>query len=145
MQSDQTATAEVLQELNLFVNDRIEGYRTAAAETTDPQHQNYYEQLAHQSNLFSNTINGYLRTLNAEPETGTTIKGKLYRGWMDTKAALTGRDEAAILSSNLYGEEWALKAYNEALTSPDLPADIRQTIERQKYASQQNLPQAEKQ
>jgi uncharacterized protein (TIGR02284 family) len=54
---------------------------------------------------------------------------------MDVKAALTGSDERAILDSNLYGEEWAQKAFNDALENPDLPTDIRQMVERQKQLS----------
>jgi len=38
--------SSTLNELTEFVNDRIEGYKTAAEDTKDPQHKSYYQQLA---------------------------------------------------------------------------------------------------
>ncbi|WP_303312190.1 PA2169 family four-helix-bundle protein [Hymenobacter sp. BT730] len=127
---------DALQELLLFVNDRIEGYQRAVKESKDPELTSYYSQLVNQSQQFANKLNSYLRQQGIRPETSTTMKGKLYRGWMDAKAAVTGFDENAILGSNIYGEEWALKAYREALQAPGLSGEIRQEIERQYSQSQ---------
>ena len=57
------------------------------------------------------------------------------------KAAFSGRDEEAIIGSNIYGEEWAQKAYNDALADANLPSEIRPTIERQRQASQEAYAQ----
>ena len=38
---------------------------------------------------------------------GTTVSGKFFRGWMDMKSALIGKDRKAILESCEYGEEQA--------------------------------------
>lgn len=130
---DATAT---LEELLLFVNDRIEGYKRAAAESQDTQKQGYYKQLISQSQQFANELNGHLRQQGGERVTGTTVKGKFYRAWMDTKAAVTGADEKAILGSNIYGEEWAIKAYEDALDQGTLTGSLRQAVERQ-YAQSQ--------
>lgn len=130
---DATAT---LEELLLFVNDRIEGYKRAAAESQDPQKQGYYKQLISQSQQFANELNGHLRQQGGERVTSTTVKGKFYRAWMDTKAAVTGADEKAILGSNVYGEEWAIKAYEDALSQGTLTGSLRQAVERQ-YAQSQ--------
>ena len=43
------------------------------------------------------------------------ILGKLHRGWMDIKAAITGSDSEAILGSCEYGEQTIIKAYEDAL------------------------------
>ena len=58
---------------------------------------------------------------------------------MDAKAAVTGHDEKSILDSNIYGEEWAIKAYVEALADARLTGSARQAVERQHHASQQIL------
>ncbi|GAB3309904.1 ferritin-like domain-containing protein [Hymenobacter tenuis] len=120
-----------LQELLLFINDRIEGYQRAVAESTDAELRGYYKQLVSQSQQFSNELNAALREEGESRQTGTTLKGKLYRRWMDAKAAVTGQDEKAILGSNIFGEEWALKAYQDALSKGQLSDDIRQSVERQ--------------
>lgn len=129
--------ADTLNELLYFVNDRIEGYTRAADESKDAQHSSYYRQLVSQSRQFATDLNAYLTQNGGERHTHTTLKGKLYRAWMDAKAALTGRDEKAILGSNIYGEEWALKAYEEALADHTLTGAIRQAVEHQYAQSQQ--------
>lgn len=133
--------ADTLNELALFINDRIEGYKTAAQETKDPQNQAYYQQLVQQSEQFVREVNGFARSAGGTAEDSTTLKGKFYRGFMDAKALVTQRDEASILSSNIYGEEWALKAYREALEDDALTGPARQAVERQLKASQQTYEQ----
>jgi uncharacterized protein (TIGR02284 family) len=53
--------------------------------------------------------------LGGKPEEGTKASGKLYRVWMDAKAALTGGNRHQILSSCEYGEDVALEAYEHVL------------------------------
>jgi uncharacterized protein (TIGR02284 family) len=126
-----------LHELLLFVNDRVQGYRRAASESQDADLRNYYEDLAGQSKQFAIRLNGYLRVQQSDPETGTTLKGKLYRAWMEAKAAITGYSETAVLASNVFGEEWALAAYEEALRDRAVTGSLRREIERQHEISQQ--------
>ena len=132
--------ASTLHELLLFVNDRIEGYRHAVEESQDTQLRGYYQQLVSQSQQFANQLNAYLSQQGEQRETATTLKGKFYRGWMDAKAALTGHDEKAILGSNVYGEEWALKAYKDALSDRSLAGSLRRAVEHQ-YATAQRTYQ----
>ncbi|NVO30882.1 ferritin-like domain-containing protein [Hymenobacter lapidiphilus] len=133
-----------LQELLLFVNDRIAGYKRAVDESKDAELTGYYKQLVSQSQQFANQLNQHLRQLGGGRETGTTLKGKLYRRWMDAKATVTGFDEKAILASNVYGEEWALKAYKDALDSQSLTGQLRQEVERQYEKSQQTYDKLKK-
>ncbi|GAB2962758.1 hypothetical protein GCM10027048_34290 [Hymenobacter coalescens] len=138
---DQAAT---LHELLLFVNDRVEGYQRAADESNDAELKGYYKQLVSQSQQFANQLNAHLRQQGGGRETGTTLKGKLYRGWMEAKAAVTGYDEKAILGSNVYGEEWALKAYQDALKDRTLTGALRLEVERQYAQSQKTYQKLQK-
>ncbi|SFQ34864.1 PA2169 family four-helix-bundle protein [Hymenobacter arizonensis] len=137
--ADNSKLVDTLNELALFVNDRIEGYKTAADETKDPENKAYYQELVQQSEQFANEVNGFARAAGGDAESSTTLKGKFYRGFMDAKAIVTGRNEKSILDSNIYGEEWAIKAYTEALADSDLTGPARQAVERQHKASQQTL------
>lgn len=75
--------------------------------------------------------------LGDERETGTTLKGKLYRRLMEDTAAVTGHDEKAILATNIHGEQWAIAAYEEALGDDTLRGGLpRQDIARQHTQSQ---------
>lgn len=142
--SSQPDEASTLNELLYFVNDRIEGYQRAVDESQDPQQRGYYKQLVSQSQRFANELNAHLRELGGGRQTSTTVKGKLYRRWMDAKAAITGSDEKAILGANIYGEEWALKAYEDALSSHTLTGELRQEVERQYAQSQKTYEELKK-
>ena len=131
-----TKPVDTLNELTLFINDRIAGYRTAAHETKNVENQVYYQSLIQQSEQFVNELNSFAISAGGDTESSTTLKGKFYRGFMDAKALLTNRDEQSILDSNIYGEEWALKAYREALEGGELPDAARAAVQRQYEASQ---------
>lgn len=137
--TEKTSLAEALNELALFINDRVEGYKTAAHETKDPENQAYYQKVVAQSQQFVQELNGFARAAGGAAEASTTLKGKFYRGFMDAKALITGHDEKSILNSNIYGEEWAIKAYVEALADPALTGAAREAVERQHQASQETL------
>jgi uncharacterized protein (TIGR02284 family) len=128
--------ADALQELLLFVNDRIEGYKKAVEESEDPQLKGYYKQLVSQSQRFATTLNENLRKQGGEREEGTTVKGKIYRRFMEASSALTGHSEKTILATNIHGEMWALKAYKEALSDRTLTGPLRAEVERQHTQSQ---------
>ncbi|AYA38402.1 PA2169 family four-helix-bundle protein [Hymenobacter oligotrophus] len=123
--------AKALHELLLFVNDRVDGYRRAHHESRDAELRDYYHELAGKSHAFAARLNTYLRDKAAEYEHGTTRKGKIYRAWMKAKATVTGHDEKAILDDNIYGEEWALKAYEKTLREPALLGALGAEVERQ--------------
>ncbi|WP_276499161.1 PA2169 family four-helix-bundle protein [Pontibacter litorisediminis] len=127
---------DVLQELNQFVNDRIEGYKHAAELTKDPAHQSYYKDLMSQSRQFASEINSTISQMGGDTQNSTTAKGKIFRGWMDVKNTVAGNDEEEVIKSNITGEEWAQKAYNDALDHrAELPQHVVQMVEKQKQAS----------
>lgn len=137
-------SAEALHELLLFVNDRIAGYERAVEHSQDTELRGYYKQLVSQSQQFAGQLNTYLTQAGAERQTSTTAKGKLYRAFMDATAALTGHDEAAILAANIHGEQWADKAYVEALADPTLTGAARLEVSRQHNLSQDTLKRLQK-
>lgn len=114
-----------------YNNDRVEGYQKAANETEHHDLKNLFNKFSTQSRKFSMDLSSHVSRLGAEPTTGTTNSGKVYRAWMDVKAALTGKDRKAILGSCEYGEDVALNSYEEALKSDDLSAESRRMIQEQ--------------
>ncbi len=135
MATQSESIVDSLKELTEFVNDGIAGYERAVKETKNPQFETYYQDLVQQRRKFANELNALIGRFGGTAETDTTIKGKFFRQWMDIKAAFTDSDERAILDSNMYGEEWAQKAFNDALDNPNLPMDVRQLLERQRQLS----------
>ena len=134
----------ILQELTQFINDGHKGYEHAAKESTNPQLRQLYQTLAGQRAEFAQQLNEIIKNHGGTAETSTTTKGKIYRQWTDAKAALTNRDDNNILDSTLFGEEWALKSYDNALQQPDLPEPTRQLVERQRQALEQTFQTLQK-
>lgn len=128
-------TNEVLNDLIQINNDRIEGYEKAAKEThaADADLRALFLSMAAESRRYVNELSSYVARTGEEPADGTTLRGKIYRTWMDVKATFSGKDRKAILASCEYGEDAAQKAYEEALEADvELVTEIRQLITEQK-------------
>jgi len=110
-----TDAITALNELIEINNDRVEGYKTAMKETTDANLRSTFLELVNTSEKNLSELIEAVYNLGGKPEEGTRASGKLYRVWMDAKAALTGGDRHQILSSCEYGEDVALEAYQHVL------------------------------
>ncbi|MBK7683176.1 MAG: PA2169 family four-helix-bundle protein [Bacteroidetes bacterium] len=128
-------TIEVLNTLIIINNDRIEGYETAAKETNEYDLKNLFSQLASNSRRFKQELTSEVTKLGGQAEEGTKTTGKFFRVWMDVKAALTGKDRKAILSSCEFGEDNAVETYNDVLRNnlSDITA-VQQTLINAQYA-----------
>jgi uncharacterized protein (TIGR02284 family) len=62
----------------------------------------------------------------------------MHRGWINLKAAITGKNEEAIMAECERGEEHAAHVYEDALQK-DLPLDTRSIVERQYRGVIENL------
>src|SRR3954471_20332376 len=92
---------ELVSELNKLVeinNDRVQGYKTALKETEDSDLKDLFKGLVDHSFKFKNELSDLIMQAGGEPTQGTRTSGKLYRAWMDVRAALTKRDREAIVS-----------------------------------------------
>ena len=128
---------EVLNDLIEINNDRVQGYEKAVKETDtkDADLRMLFEEMASESRKYANELIQHVAGTGNEPADGTTLKGKIYRVWMDVKAGFSGNDRKAILASCEFGEDAAQKAYEQALASDaDMSVETRQLIMEQKIA-----------
>ena len=125
---------QVLSDLIKINNDRVKGYEKAAKETNgkDVDLRMVFNDMAAESRMNVEELERYETSAGPSPADSTTLSGDIYRMWMDLKATFTGKDRKAILSSCEYGEDAAQKAYEKALSSTDLSADIRTLVTNQK-------------
>lgn len=125
-----------LNELIEINNDRVEGYETASKETKAADLKNLFSGFTNtsQKNLFE--LRTEVTRLGGQPEEGTRITGKFFRAWMDVKAALTGDDRHAILSSCEFGEDKAQEAYDHVLENhnDELSSEQLEMVRKQQYA-----------
>jgi uncharacterized protein (TIGR02284 family) len=127
---------DIVKHLNGLIeinNDRVEGYQKATEEAKDETLKSLFKRFADGSRMYRNELVELVRNSGGEPAEGTTNSGKLYRVWMDIKAALAGHDRKAVLSNCEYGEDVALESYRSVTEDRDLtlPSNIREILQRQ--------------
>ena len=129
-----------LKELIIINNDRYEGYKTAGEETKDSDLKTLFDTYSNQSKKFSDELQHMLPDNNFAPspnETRTT--GKLYRTFMDIKAAMAGKNRKAILSSCEYGEDTIKKTYDDVLENiGEISKETAEVIRKQRAELQKS-------
>ena len=112
---DNNESIDILNNLIVLNNDRIDGYKAAYTETYKEELRSMFTDFQETSSQCKIELEAEVKRLGGTPEEGTMILGKLHRGWMDIKAAITGSDSESILSSCKYGEQTIIKAYEDTL------------------------------
>jgi len=124
---------EVISTLNDLIQtcrDGQEGFEAAAEGVKNGELKQLFRHYSRQRAGFVGELQDEVRRLGGDPETSGTLGGSLHRGWMDIRAAVSGGDDAAIISECERGEDAAAKNYRDAL-GKDLPAGVRSIVERQ--------------
>ncbi|MDQ3047364.1 MAG: PA2169 family four-helix-bundle protein [Bacteroidota bacterium] len=139
METVSEKTTKALSALVIINNDRFEGYKRAAEETTDADLQTIFTKFCLQSKGYGEELRKHIPFTNEAPDRDeTTLSGKFYRAWMDVKAALTEKNRKTILNSCEFGEDVAKKTYDEVLEhSEDIPGDLLAIIRTQRSEIQQ--------
>jgi len=109
-----TNNQEIVDSLNNLIqinNDRIQGYLTASQETDQSDLKSVFSEMMTTSQECRRELVQEVVKLGGTPVEGTTASGKLFRVWIDIKAALTSKDRKAILNSCEFGEDAAVKTY----------------------------------
>lgn len=136
MNTTSDKAVEVIKDLIIINNDRYEGYNTAATETNDLQLKAMFERFSTQSNQFNSELRRFISREESRDDE-TTTSGKLYRVWMDVRAAISSNDRKAVLSSCEFGEDVALASYKTSLKEENLPQEISSTIRKQQEQLQE--------
>lgn len=108
-------TVDALNKLVVINNDRIEGYQTASEDIEEHDLKTMFGRFAQDSQKCRQELATEISSLGGTPADGTKNTGKLFRAWMDVKAAVTSNDRKAILNSCEYGEDNALETYENVL------------------------------
>ena len=127
----------ILNDLIRINHDRVVGYEKAVDELRDEDAdlKTLFLRYTQESKQYANELTIEVSRLGGNPADGTTNSGKIYRVWMDLKAAVSGHDRKTVLDNCEFGEDAAQKAYDMALNSDEeIEAPIRELIVRQKTA-----------
>lgn len=130
---------KALREVMIINHDRTEGYARAAEDAKDNDLKIIFTRFSTQSKTFSNQLKDFVGDWDKLPEDDKTkISGKLYRVWMDIKAALAGNNRKSVLNSCEFGEDVAKKTYDDILNdTEDIPTDVIAVLRQQRMALQE--------
>ncbi|MEP6781988.1 MAG: PA2169 family four-helix-bundle protein [Gemmatimonadaceae bacterium] len=120
----------VLNELIETCKDGAKGFAVAAADAKAPNLKELFGKYAAQRNSFAADLDGFVVSYRGEPAESGHVAATVHRGWINLKTAVTGNDDKAILNECERGEDYAKKAYIEALKE-ELPAEVLTVVRRQ--------------
>lgn len=130
--NDQSEIVNKLNDLVEINNDRIEGYHKAEKDIRDNDLKSLFREMAGRSQTFKRELADKIKSLGGVPTDSTKTSGKIFRAWMDVKAALTNKDRKAILNACETGEDAAIEAYEEVLNAENtLTSELRNVVEKQ--------------
>ena len=138
MTDDAKATIDVLNDLIETSKDGAHGFRAAADAVERPDAKALFNSRVPVIERAAAELQAEVRRLGGAPETTGTVAAAAHRGWIGLKGAVTGRDEAAILTECERGEELAVKHYEDARKT-DLPVETRAIVEAQYRGTVANL------
>lgn len=114
------------------------GYQEAAEGVSSPQLKSELSRLSQQRAQFASELTQHASQYGLNITDSNTAEGLLtdaaaavHHGWINLKSAITGQSDTAILGECETGDSVALKAYETALQSTDLPPQAKTVIEQQ--------------
>ena len=125
------ATQALLNELVETLKDGQKGYADAMTDVEDANLKATFKHYAAQRAEYITEIEDQMFKLNLKPDEESSVTGTIHRAWIDLKAALTNKDNKAVLNECERGEDYAKKAYQTALKAQDLPSNLKSVIEKQ--------------
>ena len=125
-------TSSILNDLIETLKDGQQGFREAAEDVTSSDLKTLFSEYSLQRSKFAGELQALAQSLgDHDPTTTGSVSGAVHRGWINLKAALTSKDEHAVLAECERGEDSAVAQYKEALEEKELPGNVLQTLREQ--------------
>lgn len=125
------SAVSILNDLIETSKDGEKGFRKCAEDAKDVELKAFFQRGAESCARGAQELQALVTRLGEEPTTSGSVAGALHRGWVDVKAAVSSRDDLAILEECERGEDVAKASYRKALDSGDLAPDVRAVVQKQ--------------
>jgi uncharacterized protein (TIGR02284 family) len=126
---DNSHDVSVLNTLIATTLDSMKGYRESAEDSENTTHAQFFREMAEERSQVASDLQQQVRSLGGDPEMDSSTAGAAHRGWVDLKAAMTGRDEQAVVNEVERGEDYIKGKFETAMEDDDLSASTRGAIE----------------
>ena len=127
------AHSEEISTLNTLIAttiDSITGYEDSARNIDNQSFAEIFRQRASERQQVVEDLRAEVRRLGGDPEDSGSFLGKAHQRFEDLKAAITGRDEKAIINEVERGEDYLKEKWQAALQSSHLKGESHDLIER---------------
>jgi len=108
--------------------DSVTGYEDAAANIEVGRFQQLFRERAGERQRVVEELRAEVRRLGGNPEDDGSFLGKTHQRFLDLKAAITGRDEKAIINEVERGEDYLKEKFQTALDSGYLSGESRSAV-----------------
>src|SRR4051812_29531384 len=109
--------------------DSITGYEDSAANIDNERFRETFRQRANERQRIVEDLRAQVRRLGGEPEDSGSFLGKAHQRFEDLKAAITGRDEKAIINEVERGEDYLKAKFEAALNEGNLSGETREAVQ----------------
>ncbi|MES2135852.1 MAG: PA2169 family four-helix-bundle protein [Pseudomonadota bacterium] len=127
--TDRSDDITVLNSLIATTIDSITGYEDSAANIDNERFREIFRQRANERQQVVEQLRAEVRRLGGNPEDDGSFLGKAHQRFEDLKAAITGRDEKAIINEVERGEDYLKGKFEAALNDGKLSGESRSVVE----------------
>jgi len=128
--AEHSETISTLNTLIATTIDSVSGYEDSAQNIDNERLREIFRQRANERQDVVEQLRAEVRRLGGNPEDGGSFLGKAHQRFEDLKAAVTGRDEKAIVNEVERGEDYLKDKFETALEGDTLSGDSRAVVER---------------
>lgn len=108
--------------------DSVEGYSKAAEDVHNPAYAQMFNARSRERREVVTRLQSAVVQLGGDPEDDATTLGAIHRVFVDLKAAVTGRDDKAIVNEVERGEDYLKAKFETAMKNADLSAIARDAV-----------------
>jgi uncharacterized protein (TIGR02284 family) len=130
MNDSSTGAISALNTLIATTIDSVNGYEDSAKNIDNERFREIFRERASERQEVVQALREEVRRLGGNPEDDGSFLGKTHQRFEDLKAAVTGRDEKAIINEVERGEDYLKEKFEAALSSDELTGDSRSVLER---------------
>ena len=128
--SEHSGEISTLNTLIATTIDSITGYEDSAQNVDNERFRQIFRQRADERQRVVEQLRAEVRRLGGNPEDDGSFLGKAHQRFEDLKAAITGRDEKAIINEVERGEDYLKGKFETALSGDTLSGEGRTIVER---------------
>jgi uncharacterized protein (TIGR02284 family) len=124
--------SEQISTLNTLIAttiDSITGYEDSAENIDSERFREIFRQRANERQEVVESLRAEVRRLGGNPEDDGSFLGKAHQRFEDLKAAITGRDEKAIINEVERGEDYIKGKFEAALDADTLSGETRSVVQ----------------